>query len=53
MIAFYKSPAGQKYVSTTPLITKELLMKVLKDYVPEMQKKMNAKPGEQKEPDKK
>jgi uncharacterized protein len=48
MIVFYKSPVGRKYVSETPEITKELVIKVVKDYLPEMQKAMKAKKAEQK-----
>lgn len=51
MIAFYKSPAGRKYVNMTPEITKEIMMKVMKDYLPEMQKGMKDKKAEQKEGD--
>lgn len=43
MIAFYKSPAGQKYVSTNPEITKELVMKVMQEYVPAMKESMKKK----------
>lgn len=53
LIAFYKSPIGRKYVDTTPEITKDIVMKVLKDYLPDMQKKMNPKPEGQKDGDKK
>ena len=38
MIVFYKSPAGQKYVRTTPEITKEIVMKVFKEYLPQLGK---------------
>ncbi len=43
MIVFYKSPAGQKYVSTNPEITKELVMKVMQEYVPAMKESMKKK----------
>jgi len=43
LIEFYKSPVGQKYVNTTPEITNEIMTKVLKKYLPEMQKKANSK----------
>jgi hypothetical protein len=43
MIAFYKSPTGRKYVSTSPEITKEIMMKVMKEYVPEMQKALKER----------
>jgi len=42
LIEFYKSPVGQKYVNTTPGITNEIMTKVLKEYLPEMQKKANS-----------
>lgn len=51
LLAFYKSPIGRKYVSTTPEITKEIVIKLLKD-LPDLQKKLNPK-SEQKEADKK
>jgi hypothetical protein len=43
MIAFYKSPAGRKYVSIRPEITKEIVLKVMKEYLPEMEKEKKAK----------
>ena len=42
LIEFYKSPVGQKYVNTTPGITNEIMTKVLKEYLPELQKKANS-----------
>ena len=51
MIAFYKSPVGRKYVSMKPEITKEIVMKVMKEYLPEMEKEKNAKQEKQKEAD--
>lgn len=50
MIVFYKSPAGRKYVRMTPEISKQIMMKVMKDYVPEIEKAMKEKKGEDKEP---
>lgn len=38
LIAFFKSPSGQKYVKVRPEITKEMIMKVMQKYLPEMQK---------------
>ena len=46
LIAFYKSPIGRKYVTTSPEITKDIVMKILKD-LPDLKKKMNPKPEEQ------
>jgi len=42
LIEFYKSPVGQKYVDTTPGITNEIMTKVLKEYLPDLQKKANS-----------
>ena len=42
LIEFYKSPVGQKYVNTTPGITNEIMTKVLKEYLPELQKKTTS-----------
>ena len=49
MIVFYKSPAGRKYVHTTPEITKEIVMKVIKEYLPQLEKDKKDKRAEQKE----
>lgn len=43
MIAFYKSPAGKKYVETKPEITKEIVAKIMKDYLPEFKKSIEQK----------
>lgn len=43
MITFYKSPAGRKYVDTKPEISKELVTKVMKDYLPEFKKSIEEK----------
>jgi len=51
MIVFYKSPAGRKYVSVKPEITKEIVMKVFKEYLPEMEKEKKAKPVDQENKD--
>ena len=51
LITFYKSPIGRKYVTTSPEITKDIVMKILKD-LPDLKKKMNPKPEEQKDGDK-
>ena len=42
MIAYYKSPAGRKYVRLKPEITKEIVMKVITEYLPEMKKEMKG-----------
>ena len=42
LIEFYKSPVGQKYVDTPPGITNEIMTKVLKEYLPELQKKATS-----------
>jgi hypothetical protein len=39
LILFYKSPVGRKYIATTPEITKDIVMKVITEYLPNMQKK--------------
>jgi uncharacterized protein len=50
MIVFYKSPAGRKYVRTTPEITKEIVMKVITEYLPQMEKdKKDKKDGKKEE----
>jgi hypothetical protein len=49
MIVFYKSPAGRKYVRTTPEITKEIVMKVIKEYLPQLEKDKKAKEDGKKE----
>ena len=49
MIVFYKSPAGRKYVRITPIITKEIVMKVIKEYLPQLEKDKKDKRSEQKE----
>jgi len=51
MIVFYKSPAGRKYVRMKPEITKEIVLKVMKEYLPEMEQEKKAKQREQKEDD--
>lgn len=43
MIVFYKSPAGRKYVSIKPEITKEIIMKVVKEYLPAIEKNTKNK----------
>jgi len=53
LIVFYKSPAGRKYVRVTPEITKEIVMKVVKEYLPQMEKDKKAKQEKQEEADKK
>jgi uncharacterized protein len=47
-IAFYKSPSGQKFVNTTPLIQKDLMTVMFQKYMPEMQKAMKEKMEEMK-----
>jgi len=42
MIAYYKSPAGRKFVHMKPEITKEIVMKVITEYLPEMKKDMKG-----------
>lgn len=48
LIAFYKTPAGQKYVNMTPEIQKELMGLMFQKYVPEMQKSITVKMDELK-----
>jgi hypothetical protein len=52
-IAFYKSPSGQKYITATPDITKDLMMIMMQKYMPEIQKAMKAKIEEMKNTEKK
>ena len=49
MIVFYKSPAGRKYVRTTPEITKEIVIKVIKEYLPQLEKDKKDKADGKKE----
>jgi uncharacterized protein len=51
MIVFYKSPVGHKYIHVKPVIIKEIVMKVMKEYLPEMEKEKKAKQGKEKEED--
>jgi len=45
LISFYKSPVGRKYVATTPEITKDVVMKVLTEYLPNIQKNEEQQTG--------
>ena len=42
-ITFYKTPAGQKYISIMPEMMKDLMGNMMKNYIPEMKKLMDAK----------
>jgi hypothetical protein len=48
MIVFYKSPAGRKYVHMTPEITKEIVMKVITEYLPQMEKDKKGEKADRK-----
>lgn len=42
-IAFYKTPAGQKYISVMPEMMKDVMGNMMKYYLPEMKKSMQSK----------
>ena len=42
-ITFYKTPAGQKYISIMPEMMKDLMGNMMKNYIPEMKKLMDGK----------
>jgi len=42
-ITFYNTPAGQKYISVMPEMMKDLMGNMMKNYIPEMKKSMDAK----------
>lgn len=43
-IAFYKSPSGQKFIQTTPDVTKDLMTIMMQKYMPEIRKSIQVKP---------
>lgn len=47
-IAFYKSPSGQKLLKATPDIQKDMMLVMMKKYIPEIQKAIKAKVEETK-----
>lgn len=52
-IAFYKSTSGQKFIKTTPEISKEIMMLMMQKHFPEIQKTIKDKVEEMKKADKK
>ena len=42
-ITYYKSPAGQKYISVMPEMMKDIMGNMMKNFIPEMKKSMEAK----------
>jgi hypothetical protein len=42
-ITFYKSPAGQKYISVMPEMMKDIMGNMMKNFIPDMKKSMEAK----------
>jgi hypothetical protein len=45
-ITFYKTPAGQKYISVMPEIMKDMMGNMMKNYIPEMKKTMKVRMDE-------
>jgi len=52
-ITFYKTPAGQKYISVMPEMMKDMMGNMMKNSIPEMRKSMEAKMEALKEQNKK
>ena len=52
-ITFYKTPAGQKYISVMPEMMKDMMGNMMKNYIPAMKKSMEAKMEEWKKKEKK
>ncbi|HLP05481.1 MAG TPA: DUF2059 domain-containing protein [Paludibacter sp.] len=52
-IAFYKSSAGQKYLNVMPEMTKDMMGNMMTNFVPELQKSIQAKMEELKNKEKK
>jgi uncharacterized protein len=52
-ITFYKTPAGQKYISVMPVMMKDMMGNMMKNSIPEMRKSMEAKMEALKEQKKK
>jgi len=42
-ITFYKTPAGQKYISVMPEMMKDIMGNMMKNFIPDMKKSMEAK----------
>lgn len=42
-ITFYKSPAGQKYISVMPEMMKDIMGNMMKNFIPDMKKSMEAR----------
>ena len=47
-IHFYKTPSGQKYINSTPEITKEMMTIMMQKYMPEIKNAMMGKIEEKK-----
>jgi hypothetical protein len=47
-IYFYKTPSGQKYINSTPEITKEMMTIMMQKYMPEIKNAMMGKIEEKK-----
>jgi hypothetical protein len=45
-ITFYKTPAGQKYISVMPEIMKDMMGNMMTNYIPEMKKTMKVRMDE-------
>ena len=43
MISFYETPTGQKLLEKTPVITGEMMNRMMSDYLPEFQEKVKKK----------
>lgn len=52
-IAFYKTPAGQKYISVMPEMMKDMMGNMMKNFIPDMKKSMEARMEELKKKEKK
>jgi len=52
-ITFYKTPAGQKYISVMPEMMKDIMGNMMKNFIPDMKKSMEAKMEELKKKEKK
>lgn len=52
-IAFYKSPSGQKFILTTPDVSRDLMTIMMQKYMPEIRKSIQVKPEDAKNANKK
>jgi len=51
-ITFYKTPAGQKYISVMPEMMKDMMGNMMKNYLPAMRKSLETKMEEMKKKEK-